>query len=141
MWRRIVIGVTLVAFAIGLIIAIAWIIDINHRPQMVARILKIESVPQSVRVVDCESPFTTDVLTTCALEIDPDDFPLLLKGYKFTQYQTDGTSHSLGLPKVGANFDIDIEYQVRPVEFKNGGQVAVYADKQRRHVIVDLYIE
>ncbi|HWQ94610.1 MAG TPA: hypothetical protein VN418_03805 [Gammaproteobacteria bacterium] len=140
-WPQIRKKLTWVAAFIGVAISVVWFFDIYRQPQMVARILNIPSPPGSLRVVECESPVTTDVLTTCSVEISPDDFPLLLVGYHFEQIPAKGTSHTLGLPKVGPEFAVDVEFSVQPAEFKHGGFVRVLTDKDRRHAIVDLYIE
>lgn len=115
--------------------------DKYKQPEMVASILKISASPQSMKVFDCESPFTTDVLTTCAISIDPKEFSSLLKGYEFVESATDGKSHSLFRTKIGPEFIMATDFIVHPTEFKYGGHVRIITNKKRDLAIVDLYIE
>jgi hypothetical protein len=94
-----------------------------------------------LQVFECESGPPTDVVITCAIEIDPREFPLLLNGYAYSQSQIDGTSYSNTFANVGPEFSVDVEYIVRPTTFKDGGSVTVLANHDRNHAIVDLYIE
>ena len=132
------------AWVIALLVgtaSIIWLYDVYRRPLMVTKILNISSPPESLQVMECESPLTTDVLTTCSIEISPSEFPLLLAGYTFIESSTNGTSHALGLPKVGPEFAVSTEFMAEPPKFEYGGFVRVIADKERKRAIVDLYIE
>lgn len=134
---------TLIA-SLGLVVAIVVTlkaIEIHGNPDRVAYILNIASLPKSLRVLECESGPPTDIVITCAIEIEPQDFPLLLKGYQFSKLRYEGTSYALDVPKVGAEFPVAIEYCVRPVAFKDGGSVKVFVDKENKHAVIDLYIE
>jgi hypothetical protein len=134
----------ILAWFVGLVaisIIALWLIDKYQQPQMVANILNIPSPPKSLSVLECESPITTDILTTCSIEISPNEFPLLLVGYKFEQIEINSTSHTLGVPKVGPEFPVNIEFTAEPVEFKHGGFVRVITDNEKKHAIIDLYIE
>jgi len=62
-------------------------------------------------------------------------------GYSFSQTPMDGTSYAIGLPKIGPEFPVAEEYSVQPASFEHGGFVRVFADKERRRALVDLYIE
>jgi len=109
----------------------------------VRSILKIWWLPSSVRVLQCNSPFTTDILAACYLEIEPTDFDRLLRGRAFISGSTGGRIH--GQPNwrtLGEDFEIEYSfyYDLR-YETEYGGHVLVVADRQRRHVVVDLYIE
>lgn len=124
--------------------------SVNFRPldlrylstsQLVANILKIKSPPPSLEVVDCESPFTTDVLTTCMIKIAPNDFPKLLSGYQFEETDTQGTSYSIVFIKVGTEFSVSTQYSVEPNEFEHGGFVKIFTNADRNMAIIDLYIE
>jgi len=119
-----------------------WTYDWYRQPSVVAEILNIPSAPKSLRVVACKSPFTTDVLTTCSIEITPSEFSALLLGYKFTRSPINETSYTLAaVPKVGPEFPVTVQYRVQPVSFKYGGSVTVFANAERDRAIVDLYIE
>ena len=117
--------------------------DSFGNPGRVAYMLSIPSPPDSLRVSACESGPWTDVVITCAIEISPNEFPLLLRGYAFSKAESNQSSHSLGdgIPKIGPEFTVATEYSVEPASFKNGGMVRVFADAEYRHAIVDLYIE
>ena len=117
--------------------------DRSENPGRVAYMLNIPLPPESLRVSVCESGPWTDVVITCAIEINPTEFPLLLRGYAFSNAQSNESSHSLGggIPKVGPEFTVATQYSVEPASFKNGGMVRVFADAENRHAIVDLYIE
>ena len=119
----------------------AWGYSIWDRPHYVAEILKIESIPKSAKVADCDSWGFTDVLVTCALTIAPKDFDQLLLGYPFNYSKDQRSSHSLGGPDVGEEFEAVHVYGVWPSEFVHGGAVHVYANASKDKVIVDLYIE
>jgi len=110
-------------------------------PGRVASMLNIPSVPASMHVSACESGPWTDVVITCAVEIDPAEFPLLLKGYTFSDAPSNESSYSLDLPKVGPEFTVANEYRVEPVSFKDGGAVRVFADAAGRHAIIDFFRE
>lgn len=123
-------------------IAIAKVIDIYERPKRVASILNIPALPPSTRVVDCNAAFIpTDVVDTCSIEIDPKDFPTLLRGYQFSESPTKETSHSAVFTKVGPEFPLAAEFTAVPKEFKHGGHVKVFADREQKRVVIDLYIE
>jgi hypothetical protein len=123
---------------------------------MVASILNIDAAPSSLRVIACDSPFTTDVLTTCWVEIAPREFPLLLKGYRFEEWPIAGTIYgfkrvtsrvepqtllTIGDSRVGPDFPVAVEYMIQPKEFQHGGWVRILADTARQRAVVDLYIE
>ncbi len=134
------------AFAsLGLLIMFAfagiWVYDIFNRPNLVAGILKIKTIPKSLKVIDCKSPFTTDVLTTCAIEIAPSDFEDLLVGYEFEHTPIKRSSLSVGSTSVGTEFEVTSQYEVWPKEFTHGGAIHVFASKNKDRAIVDLYIE
>ena len=110
-------------------------------PNLVANILEIEAPPKSLEVIDCESPFATDVLTTCAIRMEPEEFEKLLVGYQFKHTLVKHSSHSVGSVSVGPEFEVTNQYIVFPKEFTQGGTVCVYANKNKDQAIVDLYIE
>jgi len=141
MWHKI--GRAFIWFFVTLCLAIMilWLVDYLQQPQMVANILNIKTPPKSLRVIECESPITTDVLTTCSIEISQNEFSQLLAGYNFEEIAINATSHTLGLPKVGSEFAVNIEYSIQPPEFKYGGFVRVITNNEKKHAIIDLYIE
>ncbi|AJY70319.1 hypothetical protein KIP69_02860 [Geobacter sulfurreducens] len=123
-------------------IAVAKVVDINERPKRVASILNIPSLPKSARVIDCNAAFIpTDVVDTCSIEIDANDFPDLLSGYNFSESPTTETSHSAVFTKVGPEFPLAVEFTAVPKELKHGGHVKVLADRERRRAVIDLYVE
>ena len=141
MWRKIGKAFMWLLSALCLAVIVLWLIDYLRQPQMVANILNIKTPPKSLRVIECESPITSDVLTTCSIEISANEFPQLLAGYNFEIIPISTTSHKLGLPKVGPEFEVSIEYSVQPKEFEYGGFVRVITNNEKNHAIIDLYIE
>ena len=127
-------GVVATAITLHLVERHSW-------PGVVRSALNLQSLPVSVRTIQCSTPFTTDVLATCAIELSPSDFPALLSGYAFTAAEASGTSHSQFLPKVGAAFPVATEFTVQPKSFVHGGHVKVFANHSRSHALIDLYIE
>ena len=115
--------------------------DHYDNPARVAYMLNIAEPPQSLHVLDCESGPVTDVVITCAIEIAPRDFPLLLAGYSFAETRISASSYSVGFQKVGGEFPVAVKYQAQPKSFKHGGFVTVLADQERTRALVDLYIE
>ena len=115
--------------------------DHLRNPGRVAYMLNISAPPQSLKVSACESGPWTDVVITCSIEINPVEFPLLLKGYSFSEASSNESSYALDLPKLGPEFTVASDYSVWPTSFKNGGSVRVFADAESRRAIVDLFIE
>jgi hypothetical protein len=116
-------------------------VDKYHDPKRVAYMLNIPAPPKTLHIFECESGPITDIAITCAIKIDPREFPLLLKGYTYTQSPIEGTSYAVGNTKVGPEFPVSEEYIARPATFKDGGAVTILADKEKKRAIVDLYIE
>lgn len=111
--------------------------------QMVATLLRLESTPASFQHAECTSWGVTDALTTCAFEIDPAEFPALLKGWKFARSRTIGGSHTFsGGPKAGPEFAVAEEFVINdPPSFPNGGRVILVTDAHRSKAQVDFYEE
>ena len=125
-----------------IVLVVIKVIDIQQRPKQVASILKVSSLPTSIKVIDCKDAFIpTDVVVTCSIELDPKDFPDLLRGYKFVETPTKETSHTAVSTKVGPEFPVTTEFTAEPKEFKHGGHVKIFADKERKRAVIDLYIE
>lgn len=124
-----------------LLVCAVCLYGLYRRPEIVAGILNIPEPPSSMRVLECESPPTTDVVTTCAIEINPEQFPKLLEGYQFQEQLANGTSHSVVGLDVGPVFSVSRKYMARPPEFAHGGFVSIFTNSERRQAIVDLYIE
>ena len=116
-------------------------IDKYHNPERVAYMLNIPAPPKTLHVFECESGPITDLVITCAIEINPGEFPLLLKGHTYTQSPIEGTSYTAGNTKLGPEFSVSEEYIAQPASFKDGGQVTILTDKEKKLAIVDLYIE
>jgi hypothetical protein len=139
--------------AAGALAVFGWIWDDRHH---VATMLNLEKLPQSIRVVDCASFGVTDVLERCSLEVEPDDFPKLLSGYKFRVPQVCRTGQT-GLcvdkadagmahdyccgPKTGENFHIATTYIATPRDAPHGGSLTILTDVSKRRAMVDLYVE
>jgi len=109
--------------------------------QTIKHILNVSSLPRSLSVVGCESPFTTDVLITCVVNIDPIEFSSLLGGYEYKWSAVSKTSYEVVGPRIGNEFSIANLYSVEPPGFEHGGFVRVYSDKSKSLVLLDLYIE
>jgi len=115
--------------------------DHYRDPGRIAYMLNISTPPSSLSVSSCESDAWTDVSITCAIRVDPQQFPQLLSGYAFSESPSEESSYSLQLPNVGKEFTVAVEFKAQPASFKNGGMVSVFADAQREHAVVHLYIE
>ncbi|TSK04681.1 MAG: hypothetical protein FPO08_19245 [Geobacter sp.] len=125
-----------------IVLALIKAIDIQQRPKRVASILNITSLPASTRIIDCKDSFIpTDVVVTCSVEVNPRDFPNLLRGYKFVETPTNETSHTAVWTKVGPEFPVTTEFTAEPKEFKHGGSVKIFSDQERKRAVIDLYIE
>jgi len=130
--------------------------------RLTARILRIQASPASVHSVECRSWSLTDVLTTCAFAISPEDFPALLTGWPFKESATDPlgrpvsadgrllsvnspvatTAHALPAePKLGTDFKVVQVYAVRPAEFRHGGDILLPTNEPRAQVLLSLYEE
>ncbi|MBA3035125.1 MAG: hypothetical protein FP814_01395 [Desulfobacterium sp.] len=131
--------------ALGVIIitiVIVKVIDDHEAPNNIAKLLNISPTPKSLRLLDCSSVWVpTDVVVICAIEIDPKDFPRLLEGYEFIQVQADGTNYSNIPDKVGKDFPVAYNYVAYPKNFKDGGQITIIADQDKRLAIIDYYEE
>lgn len=113
------------------------------RPQrIVTALLRLDESPSSLRNVECESWGFTDVLTTCAFEIDPSEFPELLTGWRFAESAASGQSYAYaGGPRVGPAFAVAREFSVTPREFVHGGRISLVTNAQRTRGQVDYYEE
>lgn len=107
---------------------------------MVQNILKLDSLPSSVSNIECQSLGLTDVMTTCSFIIDSSEFKMLLNGWNFKQENMGDSAHNR-YAKLGKDFLIDKAYVISPKEFKHGGSVSLVVDRDRKHVMVELYIE
>jgi hypothetical protein len=117
------------------------IIESHQNPARVAFMLNIPEPPRSIHVIGCESGNITDVIITCAIEIDPSEFPLLLVGHSYNEYPESGTSYTVGVPKVGPEFPVTTQYISYPAEFQHGGAVRIFTNKEKNRAVVDLYVE
>lgn len=121
-----------------------------------AAMLDIDSLPRSVRNIDCASFGITDVLERCSFNVDPVDFPELLAGHAFqipricstkregfcVEKPYAGMSHDYCCgPETDPNFSVAVEYAAKPKDAPYGGYITVLTDKSRRRAMVDLYIE
>lgn len=110
--------------------------------QIVASLLRIDQAPSSLTNVECESWGMTDVLTTCAFDVDPADFPMLLAGWQFSEQLASGGSHSFANgPRLRPEFAVTTEFAVNPTEFKHGGRVSLVTNARRSRAQVDYYEE
>ena len=114
----------------------------NQPSQQIAHLLRLNDAPISLKNASCEDWCMTDATVTCAFEIDPRDFGTLLLGWPFKEDAASGGSYSYsGGPKVGRDFQVAVEYSVKPAEFKEGGRVSIVANKARSMVQLDYYEE
>lgn len=110
---------------------------------LVAGILNLEATPWSVADIDCDSVFTTDVLTTCAFEVAPADFPKLVVGWQLQPedpYYKRAHDFPMALDR-GPNFEIRHHFFAEPPQFPHGGSVDLFADSTYSRVLVHLYVE
>lgn len=133
--------ILLIVLAPLIALGLLFLADRHRNPGRVAYMLNIATPPSSLSVFSCESDAWTDVSMTCAIGIDPQQFGQLLSGYTFSESPSQESSFSLGLPKVGGEFIVAAEFKAQPASFKDGGMVSVFADAQREHAIVHLFIE
>ncbi len=124
---------------VSLVIAYSLWLFYTEDNGMVKGILKLDSLPNSVSNIECESLAITDVMTTCSFTIDPLEFNKLLTGWSFKE--EDGVGSAYKYAKLGKDFLIDKAYVAYPKEFKHGGSVSVVVDKSRKFVMAELYIE
>lgn len=117
-----------------------WVYDWCHRPEQVASILNIDSPPDSIHSIRCKSYFTSDVITECTFQIDPDEFSMLLAGYNFQKKKRLAKSLTL-THMVKEDFSVTYEFFAEPEEFKYGGYIKVYSNAEYSKVIIDLFIE
>jgi hypothetical protein len=110
---------------------------------MVTSLLRLKSMPSSVRNAECGSWGITDVLTTCTFEIDPTDFPALMNGWQFKRTRDGGGSYSFANgSKVGTEFPVAVAFTViDPPAFPHGGSVILVANRSRSRAQVDYYEE
>jgi hypothetical protein len=135
-----VFGVVIVLIII--IVIVLRVVDINGRPERVAFMLNITSTPKSMRVIDCDSLLIpTDEVIICTIEIDPLEFPHLLKGYEFTKSAINGTSHTQISEKVGPEFSVAFQFSATPKDFIHGGQVSVFTDTEMKRALIEYYKE
>lgn len=120
---------------------------LNHRdrlkdPARVAFILNIAELPLSVRNIACSATAITDLIVTCAFEVDPAEFDKLLTGWQFDKRDVAGKSSRFATDApVGPEFDVSVEYRIEPAIFKNGGQVNLVSNQNRSLVVANRYEE
>lgn len=139
------IAVRLIAVSAFLLIAgfSAKALYTKYQKHILATLLRLETSPSSLRNVECESWGFTDILTTCAFEIDPVEFTALLRGWQFVETSASGNNYSFsGGPKVGPEFMVVVEYStIDPKNFPDGGRISLVADQSRSKWQVDYYEE
>lgn len=138
-------SIKILALIVGLVLAaiifIGWL-DMRANPDRVAFMLNIPSLPESVKVSDCHSPFVaTDLLLMCSLTVDQEDFPSLLEGFDYQKTVIAGTSHSLTKESLGPDFIVEFQFVANPKRFEHGGQVILLVDKKMNHLLIDYYEE
>ena len=114
---------------------------LTYDRRVVSGILNAD-IPFMSRVIDCKSWGFTDVLTECAVHIDPQDFQTLLEGRNFMRYEVSGSSFDLASgPSVGPEFQVAQGYIAHPPEFPHGGHVIVLTNLERNKANVQIYVE
>lgn len=140
MLRKIVYGLGIFIGIITLVFFSFWIYDWYHRPEKIASILNIDSPPNSIHSIRCKSYFTSDVITECAFQVDPNEFNTLLVGYNFQKKKR--SANSLVITNIiKESFSVAYEFFAEPEEFKYGGYIKVYSNTKHSKVIIELYIE
>ena len=102
--------------------------------------LPLGGLPWSVRGIQCESPFTTDVLTTCLFKIDPQDVQALLVAHDFDERPMPGILANSRFP-LPTGFSAPVCHVANPSEFEHGGHLVVCPDPSVAVALLDLYIE
>lgn len=115
----------------------------TSQKHIVTTLLRLETSPSSLKNVECESWGFTDVLTTCAFEIDPVEFTSLLSVWQLDEKSVSGNNYSFsGGPKVSSEFMVAVEYSnTDPKDFPHGGRISLVADNSRSKWQVDYYEE
>jgi hypothetical protein len=102
--------------------------------------LPLGELPWSVQGIRCDSPFTTDVLTTCVFNIDPEDVGALLVAHEFDTRPMPGILANARVP-LPPGFSAPTCHAAFPPEFEHGGHLVVCPDPKLAVALVDLYIE
>lgn len=140
--KNIVRGFAAVILLIGASCAALFFYQTRPR-QIISGLLHLDHAPASLANAKCESWGMTDVLTTCAFQVDPADFPALTKGWAFRPEPAHGGSYAYsGGPKIGLNFPVSAAFAINnPPEFLHGGRVSLVTDAARSRVQLDYYEE
>lgn len=110
-------------------------------PSRLAFILNIQSVPPSVRNVDCSSGAITDVIVSCAFAINPKDFEQLLTGWQFDEHISVKDTSYFYYPNLGREFDIGVWYRIQPTSFEHAGVVELMGNEDRTLAVASRYEE
>jgi hypothetical protein len=138
---------TIIACYAGVVfVGFCGILVLNHldrlkNPRRAAFILNLPILPHSARNFDCSSGAITDVIITCAFEIDPQEFDRLLTGWSFRERWATGTSADYAdYASVGPVFEIARWLKARP-GFKHGGYIELLSNRENTLVIAKRYEE
>lgn len=116
---------------------------LNHRARLKdpARV-NIAELPLFVGNIACSATEITDLIVTCAFEVDPVEFDKLLTGWQFDKRDVAGnSSHFPTDAPVGPEFDVSVEYRIESAIFKNAGQVNLVSNLNRSLVVANRYEE
>jgi hypothetical protein len=124
--------------------AMLWLRSKTSDSELIRTSLRLGSLPESIKVLECDSPITSDVVTDCYASLEPHAFRELLQGWKFVE-------HTPNVAKLGQTIsDGSTTFPVHRVfaadvsgdpEFKHGGHFLVYVNESRTLVRTSLYIE
>ena len=137
--KRVIFAATLVALGLG-----AYAFAYADDRRVLQHNLRLRTLPASVQRVQCESRFTSDVITDCYLTIDPREFELLLTGYSFREYRPGLENGGNTFFDAGTAFHVDRIYNANisgDPEFPHGGNVLIYVNADRTRVRSHYYAE
>ena len=126
--------------------AIAYVVYIDFTPSRGIKPemwLNIEKLPDSVEIIGCESWGFSDVLAACQIELSPDDFDKLLKGWPHSSSPARGSTFTGSRPDVGERFDYSTVYNLQ-LDRKlapYGGYLHIETDEERKKALIEIYIE
>lgn len=126
----------------GLFAAAVAVFDMASDRHTVRSALNLHAgaLPTSVAQITCETPFTTDVLTSCFFRVEPSDIRSLLAGYSFTESSQTSVVATSEVP-LPSDFAPSMCFVAEPPEFEHGGLVFLCPDARMGAAFLYLYIE
>jgi hypothetical protein len=133
----------LLGWLVSLVVSVVAIALYDASPRMLRAALRIDTLPASVNNANCISDAITDVVTVCSFRIEPGDVEAILAGWKLSGERGSGGSLDYTMNQVNFTpFKVDYVYRAERDQFgPQGGHMVIAMDKERRNVLLDLFIE